>query len=73
MKKILSLFILLLSSMVSLAQNTTETEMADTLYANGKIYLVVAVVIIIFTGIIFFLVRIDRQVRKLEKQVQDKN
>ena len=46
--------------------------MADTLHANGKIYVVVIVLSIIFTGIIIYLVRIDRKVSKLEKANEKK-
>jgi len=37
------------------------------LHQNGKIYLVVLVLVTIFAGIIFLLVRIERKLSKLEK------
>lgn len=46
----------------------TQIEMADSLRASGKIYVVVVVLSIIFAGIITFLVLIDRRLRKLEKE-----
>ena len=50
------------------AQDTSRrVEMADTLRDNGKIYVVVAVLLTIFAGIIFYLVRLDRKITKLEK------
>lgn len=42
-------------------------QMADTMRSNGKIYVVVAVMVAIFAGIIFYLVRLDRKLTKLEK------
>jgi hypothetical protein len=45
-----------------------KIEMADILYENGKIYLVVLVLLTIFAGIIFYLVRLDRKISKLEKK-----
>lgn len=42
-------------------------EMADTMRADGKIYVVVLVLATIFAGIIAYLVRIDRKISKLEK------
>ena len=45
-------------------------EMADALRASGKIYVVVGVLITIFTGIIIYLISIDRKISKLEKQVE---
>lgn len=45
-------------------------EMADGLRANGKIYVVVLVVITILAGLIFYVVRLDRKIHKLEKELQ---
>jgi hypothetical protein len=41
--------------------------MADAMRDNGKIYVVVAVIVTIFAGIILYLVRLDRKISKLEK------
>ncbi|MCC7233565.1 MAG: CcmD family protein [Bacteroidia bacterium] len=60
------LFLLFFISSIGYAQDTS-VEMADTMRANGKIYVVVGVLSIIFTGIIVFLVIIERRLRKLEK------
>ncbi|GAB3782598.1 hypothetical protein GCM10028818_38800 [Spirosoma horti] len=46
-------------------------EMADRLRADGKIWVVVAVIAAVFTGIIIYLIRLDRQIGKLEKDVQE--
>ena len=35
--------------------------------SNGKIYVVIAVIVAIFAGIIIYLVRLDRKLTKLEK------
>ena len=42
--------------------------MADVMRSNGKIYVVVAVLAVIFIGIILYLIRIDRKISKLEKR-----
>ena len=47
-------------------------EMADRLRADGKIWVVVAVIAAVFAGIIIYLVRLDRQLSKLEKEVKEK-
>jgi hypothetical protein len=54
----------------SLSQVRPEEKvpMADILYQNGKIYLVVLVLLTIFAGIIFYLVRLDRKLSRLENQ-----
>jgi preprotein translocase subunit YajC len=41
--------------------------MADTMRSNGKIYVVVAIILTIFAGLIFYLIRIDRKITKIEK------
>jgi uncharacterized membrane protein len=48
-----------------------ETEMADTLRQDGKIYVVVIVLLTVLGGMIAYLVTLDRKVTKLEKQMLD--
>ncbi|TVR79750.1 MAG: CcmD family protein [Chitinophagaceae bacterium] len=62
------LLILLLSFTSSLMAESFTIEMADKLRADGRIYAVLAVMLIIFTGIIAFLVYIDRRISKLERK-----
>ena len=50
-----------------LAQNTGIVEMADALRSSGKIYVVVAVISIVFIGIVVYLFSIDKRVKKVEK------
>ena len=45
-----------------------QTEMADTMRSNGKIYVVVAVACIVFAVIAIYLIMIDRKVTRLEKK-----
>ena len=42
-------------------------EMADIMRSNGKIYVVVAVIAVIFIGLMGYLYLIDQRVKKLEK------
>lgn len=49
--------------------SNTSIEMADTMRSNGKIYVVVAVVMVIFAGLIFYMIQTDRKITKLEKEV----
>ena len=44
-----------------------NAPMADIMRSEGKIYVVLAVILTIFAGIIFYLVRLDRKISKLEK------
>lgn len=70
MKHILSIFILIFSVGTTIAQETVE--MADIFRSNGKIYVVVAVLSIILIGIFLYLISMDRKVKKIEKEVLDK-
>lgn len=59
-------FILVLITTCAYAQNE-QPEMADTMRAEGKIYVVVLVLATIFAGIVAYLVYLDRKINKLEK------
>ena len=48
-----------------------EVEMADTLRQDGKIYVVVIVLLTVLVGLIIYLIMIDRKVGKLEKQFKE--
>ena len=64
-KRLLStIFLLLITASIASA----ETEMADTMRSNGKIYVVVVVLATIFAGIFTYLVILDRKISKLEKE-----
>jgi Tol biopolymer transport system component len=45
---------------------TAPVEMAGIMYENGKIYVVVLVLLTIFAGIILFLIFLERKISKLE-------
>ncbi|HVB02766.1 MAG TPA: hypothetical protein VNE41_03510 [Chitinophagaceae bacterium] len=47
-------------------------QMAGLMHRNGQIFVVVAVLVVIFAGIILFLVGMERKVSRLEK-AQQKN
>ena len=59
-------FISLLLS-ISLMAQPAETEMADVMRSNGKIYVVVAVLATILAGLILYLVSLDRRIGKMER------
>lgn len=47
-----------------------ETEMADGLRADGKIYVIVAIILIILAGLIVYLVLLDKKVKRLEDSLE---
>jgi hypothetical protein len=65
-QRFLFAILLVLTCVVSFAQNET-VEMADSMRSNGKIYVVVVVILTIFAGIILYLIRLDRKISKLER------
>lgn len=78
MKKILTIALLFFSLNV-LAQEKIEVteadysnssvEMADQMRADGKIYVLVGIIAIIFAGIVVYIVSTDRRISKLEKNL----
>ena len=55
------------------AQDSLSREaprMADGMRANGKIYVVVTVLIIILSGLFIYLIRLDRKISRLEKTMK---
>ncbi|NNJ55402.1 MAG: CcmD family protein [Bacteroidia bacterium] len=57
-------WIVMLVSLSAFAQTATD----DFFYSSGKIYVVIAVLVIIFVGLMLYLIRLDRKITKLEKQ-----
>lgn len=68
---ILSLITIILTQTYALSQVREKIEMADKFRADGKIYVVLAIILVILAGLFFYLIRIDRKVTKLEEQKQD--
>ncbi len=67
LKNSILLFLMLLISFSVTAQEK-EVEMADTMRSNGRIYVVVAVMLTILAGLILYIVRLDKKISKLEKE-----
>ncbi len=49
--------------------NAQPIEMADTMRSEGKIYVVVAILLLIFAGLIAYLILLDRKITKIEKKL----
>jgi len=62
--------LLFLMSIIALTTKAETVEMADKMRENGKIYVVVAVLLVIMLGLIIYLVSIDRKVSRLEKETK---
>ena len=68
MRVVLTTLLMLISFTASQAK---EIEMADTMRSEGKIYVVVAVVAIVFAVLSVFMISLDRKVSRLEKSQKD--
>lgn len=49
----------------------SRVEMADVMRSEGKIYVLVGIIAIVFAGILVYVVNTDRKVAKLEKLLQE--
>jgi CcmD family protein len=68
MKNKLTLLLTLFGiSLSAFAQD--DVEMADLMRSNGKIYVVVAVMTIVFVGLFIYLITLNKKVEQLEKQI----
>lgn len=69
MKKLLTTLLFSFISILGFSQ-AAEVEMADTMRANGKIYVVVGIILIVLIGFILYLFALDRKIGRLEKMVK---
>ena len=65
----LTVIVLLVLSTNLYSQSSETIEMADVLRQSGKIYTVVFGLVVILTGMIIFLIRVDRKIVKIEKGI----
>jgi hypothetical protein len=71
-KTLLLLVTVLLSTALAYAQDDEKVDMADTMRSNGRIYVVVAVVVLILLGLILYLIRLDRKITTIEREKESK-
>lgn len=70
MKRVFSIFLVLMTALLAHAQ-PQEIEMADGMRAEGKIYVVVAILVVILLGLIGYLVLLDRKTSRLEEKYKE--
>ncbi len=72
MTKKIFLLLLLMSSLAFRAQEAAPAsgpQMADALRDNGKIFVVITVISIVFLFIVAFLIFLERKIKKLEQKI----
>lgn len=73
MKNSVKLFVLLsLLTIQSVFAQSQEAEMADVMRSNGKIYVVVGIIVIVLVGLFVYLFALDRKITKLENKLGSK-
>lgn len=72
MNKIKFLLASLLSLVFSTANATEISVLEETFFQSGKIYVVIAVCLVILIGIFVYLFRTERTLKALEKEVYEK-
>lgn len=69
MNKVTRILMLLFSLIIGIqTQAQQQPEMADVMRSNGKIYVVVAVCMLILIGLFLYVWMIDRKISKLEAE-----
>lgn len=63
-------FLIILLTTVSLSSVSAQ-ENVDFMRSTGKINVAVAVILLIFFGIVWYLFRLERKLTKLEQQIKD--
>ncbi|UJP66964.1 CcmD family protein [Mongoliitalea daihaiensis] len=49
----------------------TRVEMADVMRSEGKIYVLVGIIVIVFVGIVGYVVNTDRKVARMEELLKN--
>lgn len=68
MKRLSVLLFMFFAVLNTVYAQTGTVEMADQLRASGKIYVVVAVMVLLFVGLLIYLFSMDRRIKKIENQ-----
>jgi len=72
MKRASLLFFALNLISITLFAQASDVAMADQMRADGKIWVVVGVIALIFAGIITYLIRLDSKLTKIERELNIK-
>lgn len=72
MNKITALIGIIVIMFIPFLLSAQPVEMADTMRSEGKIYVVVAILLVIFVGLIGYLVFLDRKITRIEKKLPEK-
>ncbi|RNI33194.1 hypothetical protein EFA69_01905 [Rufibacter immobilis] len=54
----------------SQAPAASQPEMADVMRQDGKIYIVVVVLVSVLLGVLFYLINLDKKIGRLERELR---
>jgi hypothetical protein len=66
-------FCLMVANNFAQQMDTSTEEPTDFMNSNGKIFVVMAVAVVIVLGLFIYLINLDRKINKLEKGEIDKS
>lgn len=69
MKALIKYLAAVLLTMFTQSVHAQNAEMADSFRAEGKIYVVVAIILIVLAGLVVYLFVLDRKMNKLEEMI----
>lgn len=68
MKKLINSIVFTLISLFATAQEKATADSSDLMHQNGKINVVIAVVLVILIGLFLYVFMLDKKITKLEKE-----
>jgi CcmD family protein len=72
MKTFVKTILLFAFSIAANVVSAKQVEMADGMRADGKIYVVVVIVLVILIGLFTYLFLLDRKLNKMEQQLKER-
>ncbi len=69
MSKYFRFSLIIIASLFSLAAKAQTESSTDLMRSNGKIFVVMAVVVLILVGLFIYLFSIDKKITRLEKDI----
>ncbi|GAA5041827.1 hypothetical protein GCM10011506_43780 [Marivirga lumbricoides] len=52
--------------------SNNKIEMADVMRSEGKIYVLVAIIVTLFAGFVIYTIRTEQKIKKIEKSLKNK-
>jgi uncharacterized transporter YbjL len=65
---LLAIFVFCINMIATAQGDPSKVQMADSMRSNGKIYVVIAVILTILIGLVLYIVRLDKKISRLEKE-----